>query len=134
MGFVGEDDYNRFIHDVPYFERMLTESGTKIVKFYFSVNKAEQAARFEDRRVNPLKQFKLSPIDQYSQQLWDKYTLAEYKNLKNTHSDHAPWTIVNSDDKKKARINALKHVLNQFDYPGKISKKELKTDPNIILS
>ena len=134
MGFVWEDDYNTFMHDVPYFERMLTESGTKIVKFYFSVNKSEQAARFEDRRVNPLKQFKLSPIDQYSQQLWDKYTLAEYLNLKNTHSDHAPWTIVNSDDKKKARINAIKHVLSQFDYPGKISKKELKVDSNIVLS
>ncbi len=134
MGFVWENDYKTFIHDVPHFEKMLHESGTTIVKFYFSVNKSEQAARFEDRRINPLKQFKLSPIDQYSQQLWDKYTLAEYKNLSKTHSKHAPWTIVNSDDKKKARINAIKHVLNQFDYPGKISKDELKLEDGIVLT
>lgn len=134
MGFVWEDDYNTFMNDVPHFEKMLVESGTKIVKFYFSVNKWEQAARFEDRRINPLKQFKLSPIDQYSQQLWDKYTLAEYKNLSKTHTKHAPWTIVNSDDKKKARINAIKHVLNQFDYPGKISDKELELEKWIVLT
>ncbi len=134
MGFVNEDDYKKFIEDVPLFEKMLVDSGTKIVKFYFSVNKSEQAARFEDRRRNPLKQFKLSPIDQYSQQLWDKYTLAEYKNLSKTHSKHAPWTIINSDDKKKARINALKVVLNKFKYPGKISDKELEIDPKIVLS
>ncbi len=134
MGFVQEDDYKTFIKDVPNFEKMLVDSGTTIVKFYFSVNKSEQAARFEDRRMNPLKQFKLSPIDQYSQELWEKYTLAEYKNLSKTHSKHAPWTIINSDDKKKARINAIKYVLQQFDYPGKIDKKEIELDPAIVLS
>jgi polyphosphate kinase 2 (PPK2 family) len=134
MGFVREDDYKTFIKDVPVFEKMLADSGTTIVKFYFSVTKSEQAKRFEGRKSNPLKQFKLSPIDQYSQQLWEKYTLAEYKNLSKTHSKHAPWTIVNSDDKKKARINAIKHVLNQFEYPDKIDKKHLKLDEKIVMS
>jgi len=134
MGFVREDDYKTFIKDVPVFEKMLTDSGTTIVKFYFSVSKSEQAKRFEWRKTNPLKQFKLSPIDQYSQQLWDKYTLAEYKNLSKTHSKHAPWTIINSDDKKVARINAIKYVLNQFEYPDKIDKKFLKLDSDIVMS
>jgi len=70
MGFVNKDDYNKFLTDVPLFEKMLIDSGTKIVKFYFSVSKAEQAKRFNSRRTNPLKQFKLSPIDQFSQELW----------------------------------------------------------------
>lgn len=131
MGFVREKDYNSFIKDVPVFEKMIHDSGTTIIKFYFSVSKWEQASRFEWRITNPLKQFKLSPIDQYSQQLWDKYTLAEYKNLSQTSSKHAPWTIINSDDKKSARINAIKHVLNQFQYPGKIDKKLLELDSEI---
>ena len=134
MGFVRENDYKTFIKDVPVFEKMLVDSGTTIIKFYFSVSKSEQARRFEGRKTNPLKQFKLSPIDQYSQQLWDKYTLAEYKNLSTTHSKYAPWTIVNSDDKKSARINAIKHVLNQFEYPGKIDKKLLRIDNDIVIS
>ena len=132
MGFVNKDDYNKFLTDVPLFEKMLIDSGTKIVKFYFSVSKSEQAKRFDSRRTNPLKQFKLSPIDQFSQELWGKYSLAEYKNFSATHSKHAPWTLVKSDDKKKARVNAIKYVLNQFDYDDKIKKSALKLDPEII--
>jgi polyphosphate kinase len=113
---------------------MLTESGIKIVKFYFSVSKDEQAERFEARKYNPLKQYKLSPIDQYSQKLWDKYTLAEYKNFSNTHTKESPWVLVNSDDKKRARINAIKYILNQFEYPDKISNKKIKIDDEIIYS
>ena len=128
MGFVNRHNYEQFLDDVPKFEKMLIDSGMKIIKFYFSVSKDEQEKRFESRKTNPLKQFKLSPIDQFSQQLWGKYTLAEYHNFKNTHSEHAPWTIINSDDKKTARINAIKHVLRQFDYEGKIDEKELKYD------
>jgi polyphosphate kinase 2 (PPK2 family) len=111
---------------------MLVESGTIVVKFYFSVTKDEQKARFESREFNPLKQYKLSPVDQYSQQLWDKYTLAEYYNFKNTHTKQAPWILINSDDKKKARINAIKYVLNLFDYPEKIDDKVLKLDTSIV--
>ena len=114
------------------FEKMLVKSGIKVIKFYFSVSKEEQAARFESRKYNPLKQYKLSSIDQHSQQLWDKYTLAEYHNFKNTHSKAAPWILINSDDKKKARLNAIKYVLNLYDYPEKIDKEKLKLDKDII--
>jgi len=126
MGFVSKKEYEQFLDDVPKFEKMLVSSGVRIVKFYFSVSKTEQAKRFESRKTNPLKQFKLSPIDQYSQELWEKYSLAEYKNFSATHSKHAPWTLIKSDDKKKARINAIKHVLNLFDYPEKAKKSKIK--------
>lgn len=132
MGFVNRHNYNQFLDDVTKFEKMLVDSGMKIIKFYFSVSKDEQAKRFDSRKTNPLKQYKLSPIDQFSQQLWEKYTLAEYHNFKNTHTKHCPWTIINSDNKKKARINAIKYVLNQFDYEGKIDEKELKLDDKIV--
>jgi len=134
MGFVNKKNYEKFMNDAPKLEEMLIESGVKIIKLYYSVSKAEQAARFEDRKLNPLKQFKLSPIDQFSQQLWKKYTLAEYHNFKNTSTKKSPWTVVNSDDKKSSRINSIKYVLGLFDYPEKISKKELEYDKDIVIT
>ncbi len=134
MWFCTKDEYEQFIKDVPKFEEMLVKSWIKIIKFYFSVSKAEQAKRFEERKTNPLKQYKLSPIDQFSQQLWDKYTLAEYKNFSTTHHKYAPWVIIRSDNKKKARLNAIKYVLKQFDYPEKINEKDLKIDKDIVLT
>ena len=132
MGFVSKKNYEKFLSDVPKFEEMLVDSGVHIIKLYYSVSKAEQAKRFEERRQNPLKQFKLSPIDQKSQQLWKKYTLAEYMNFSHTSSKKAPWVIVNSDDKKASRINSMKYLLSQFEYPEKIDKKYLKYDPKIV--
>jgi polyphosphate kinase 2 len=132
MGFVGKKDYEKFMDDVPALEKMLVQSGIKIIKFYFSVSKDVQAARFHERRTNPLKQYKLSPIDQFSQKLWDRYTIAEYHNFSRTHSDHAPWTIINSDDKEASRINAFKYLLNQFDYPDKAPREKLEIDPSIV--
>jgi polyphosphate kinase 2 len=134
MGFVNKKNYEKFLEDAPMLEEMLTDSGVKIIKLYYSVSKSEQAARFEERRTNPLKQYKLSPIDQFSQQLWKKYTLAEYYNFKTTHSKKCPWTIVNSDDKKASRINSIKYVLSLFDYPDKPSEKELAYDPDIVIT
>ena len=134
MGFCTKNQYKQFMKDTPVFEKMLVDSGIKLIKFYFSVSKAIQADRFEARKTNPLKQYKLSPIDQFSQQLWEKYTLAEYNNFKNTHCKHAPWTLINSDDKKQARLNAIKVVLNNFDYEWKISDKLLKIDKKIVYS
>lgn len=131
MWFTSRKSYERFLEDAPRFEKMLVDSGIRLIKFYFSVSKSEQAKRFHERRTNPLKQYKLSPVDQFSQQLWEKYTLAEYKNFEATHKKETPWTLINSDDKKKARLNAIKHVLNQFDYPGKITK-EFKIDKDIV--
>lgn len=134
MWFVGKKEYEQFLKDVPAFEKMLVESWVMVVKFYFSVSKEEQKLRFESREFNPLKQYKLSPIDQYSQQLWDKYSLAEYYNFKNTHTDWAPWIIIRSDNKKKARINAIKYVLNLVDYPEKVDKEFLKLDKKVVMS
>jgi polyphosphate kinase 2 len=132
MGFVNEKDYKQFMDDVPLVEKMLVKSWIKIIKFYFSVSKEEQAQRFKDRLTNPLKQYKLSPIDQFSQKLWDKYTLAEYENFSHTDTDYAPWTIINSDDKEAARINAIKFLLSQFNYKDKISSKKIKIDNDIV--
>lgn len=132
MWFVSKRDYEQFLDDVPKFEKMLVDSWIKVVKFYFSVSKEEQANRFDERRRNPLKQFKLSPIDQVSQKLWDKYTLAEFKNFSNTHSKTCPWIIVNSDNKKKARLNSIKYLLSQYKYPEKLSNKKLNIDKKII--
>ncbi len=132
MGFCTKDQYEQFMKDTPIFEKMLVENGIKVIKFYFSVSKAIQAERFEARKTNPLKQYKLSPIDQFSQQLWEKYTLAEYNNFKNTHTKYAPWILINSDDKKKARLNAIKYVLNKFEYQDKIEEKKLKLDKKLV--
>jgi len=132
MWFTSKRSYERFLNDVPNFEKMLVDSWIRLVKFYFSVSKDEQAKRFNERKSNPLKQFKLSPIDQFSQQLWEKYSLAEYKNFKETHKKETPWTLIKSDNKKKARVNAIKYVLNLFDYPDKLSKENFELDPEIV--
>ena len=133
MGFCTEREHHKFLKDAPDFERMLVESGTKIFKFYFSVSKDEQARRFKARETDPLKQYKLSSVDKESQKLWDEYTLAKFMMLSSTHTKYAPWTIVKSDNKKKARLNVIKHILNFVDYPQKISSKDIKVDPEIII-
>jgi polyphosphate kinase 2 len=132
MGFCTQEEHQTFLHEVPDFERMVINSGVKLFKFYFSVSKKEQAKRFEKRETDPLKQYKLSPVDQESQGMWDKYTIAKYSMLLSSHSDHSPWTIIRSDNKKKARINCIKHILLNMDYPDKISDKKLKIDEDIL--
>jgi polyphosphate kinase 2 len=131
MGFCSQEEHKEFLHEVPEFEKMLINSDITIFKFYFSVSKKEQKRRFNKRRTDPLKQYKLSPVDEKSQDLWDKYTIAKYSMLLASHTDHAPWTIIRSDDKKKARINCIKHILSHIDYPNKIKDKKLKADDKI---
>jgi len=131
MGFCTQEEHKEFLHEVPEFEKMLINSDTKLFKFYFSVSKKEQQKRFEKRKTDPLKQYKLSPVDEKSQDLWDKYTIAKYSMLLASHTDDAPWTVIRSDNKKKARINTIKHILNHFDYPKKISQKRLKADDTV---
>jgi len=131
MGFCTQEEHKEFLHEVPEFEKMLINSDIKIFKFYFSVSKMEQGRRFDKRRTDPLKQYKLSPVDELSQELWDKYTIAKYSMLLASHTDHAPWTVVRSDNKKKARINCIKHILNNIDYPNKIKAKKLLADDKI---
>ncbi len=131
MDFCSQEEHKEFLHEVPEFEKMLVNSNIKIFKFYFSVSKEEQKRRFEKRRTDPLKQYKLSPVDEKSQGLWDKYTIAKYSMLLASHTDHAPWTIIRSDDKKKARINCIKHILNECHYPNKIEDTKLQIDKKI---
>ncbi len=133
MGFCTERQHHKFLKDAPEFEKMIVEEGIQIFKFYFSVSKREQARRFKARETDPLKQYKLSPVDKESQKLWDEYTLAKFMMLSATHTKEAPWTVVKSDNKKKARINTIKHILNYVDYPDKISDKLIEVDRNIIV-
>ena len=132
MDFCTQDEHQEFLHEVPFFERRLVNSGIILIKCYFSVSKEEQVKRFNERKKNPLKQYKLSPIDQFAQKLWDKYTVAEYSMFMASHTEATPWAVIDSDNKKKARINCIKHVLNQIDYPEKIKKKHLKVDKDIL--
>lgn len=133
MGFCTERQHHDFLQDAPRFEEMLVDSGIQIFKFYFSVSKDEQARRFKARETDPLKQYKLSPVDKESQKYWDKYTLAKYTMLSSTHTSHAPWTIIKSNNKKKARLNTIKHLLNFVDYDGKSKDENLKVDKDIVI-
>ena len=133
MGFCTERQHHKFLKDAPEFEEMLVDEGIQLFKFYFSVSKAEQARRFKSRETDPLKQYKLSPVDKESQRLWDEYTLAKFMMLSSTHTSKAPWTIVKSDNKKKARINTIKHILNFVEYPDKIKAERIEVDRSIIV-
>ena len=132
MGFCTNEEHNMFLRQVPKLEEMLVNSGIILFKFYFSVSKEEQKARFDSRKDDPLKQYKLSPVDQQSQILWEQYTLAKYTMLLASNTDFAPWTIIVSNDKKKARLNTIKSILARIDYPKKISKKELEVDEKLV--
>ena len=132
MGFCTQQEHQEFLHEVPEFERMLINAGIILVKFYFAISKEEQAKRFKERNTNPLKHYKLSPIDAMAQELWDKYTLAEYSMLLASHTEHAPWTAVDANNKKKARINCIKHILSRVDYPDKIDAEALAVDDAIL--
>ncbi len=133
MGFCTERQHHKFLKDAPEFEQMIVDEDILIFKFYFSVSKDEQAARFKARETDPLKQYKLSPVDKESQRLWNEYSLAKFMMLSATHTESAPWTIIKSDDKKRARINCIKHILNFVEYPDKISNKNIKVDRDIIV-
>ncbi len=131
-GFCTNAEYKRFMQQVPEFEHMLNEDGMRIIKFWFSISRDEQEKRFESRRSNPLKQWKLSPIDDTAQELWDEYT--EYKEdmFSKTHTSFSPWIIVRANDKKMARLESIRYVLSLFEYPGKSTKIRLYPDPNVV--
>ncbi|WP_404320361.1 polyphosphate kinase 2 [Malaciobacter canalis] len=133
MGFCTTAEHHEFLKEVPEFEQMLVKSGIILLKFYFSVSKKEQARRFKKREYDLLKQYKLSPVDKESQNLWDKYTVAKFSMLMASNTDMSPWTIIRSDNKKKARINCIKHILTEVKYPNKIDLKKIKVDPTIVI-
>ena len=134
MGFCTDEQNKRFLKDVPLFEEMLVKDGIRLFKFYFSVSRAVQKKRFESRKTDPLKQYKLSPVDNLAQKYWDQYTLRKFQMLSETNRTLAPWTIIRSNNKKKARLNCMKFFLGQLEYEDKIDLKELELDPEIVIS
>ena len=133
MGFCTKKQYKQFLRQVPEFEHMLYEDGVTVIKFWFSISKDEQLKRFNSRNGNPLKQWKLSPIDAKAQDLWDKYT--HYKELmfSRTHTTFSPWIIVRANTKKTARLESIRYVLSRLDYKGKDDAvTSLIPDPNTI--
>ncbi len=119
MGFCTDEEYHRWMHQVPLFEQMLVEDGISLTKFWFSVTQLEQRTRFAIRQIDPVRQWKLSPMDLASLDKWDLYTAAKEAVFAGTDTDYAPWTVVKSNDKKRARVNAMRYLLNQFDYDNK---------------
>ncbi|MFO0700828.1 MAG: polyphosphate kinase 2 [Nitrospira sp.] len=133
MGFCTKKEHQRFLQQVPEFEHMLYEDGVTIIKFWFSISKEEQARRFEARRQNPLKQWKLSPVDEKAQELWDAYTRNKEEMFSKTHTTYSPWIIVKANDKQTARLESLRYVLNLLPYKGKEEAQiRLTPDPNVI--
>lgn len=119
MGFCEPHEYLEFMRQTPDFERMLVRSGIRLYKFWFSVSQDEQQSRFKSREIDPLKQWKLSPIDKASLDKWADYTEAKEAMFFYTDTADAPWTVIRSIDKKRARINCMRHFLASLDYPGK---------------
>ncbi len=134
MSFCTDEQHKRFLKDVPLFEQMLVKDGIKLFKFYFSVSKEEQARRFESRKHDLLKQYKLSPVDKLAQELWDKYSVKKFQMLNESNRTLTPWTIIRSDNKKKARINCMKHILSNIEYENKIESEKLTSDTEIVIS
>ncbi|MCA1491130.1 polyphosphate kinase 2 [Sinorhizobium alkalisoli] len=119
MGFCTSEQYEHFLKQVPRFEKMITEDGIHLFKFWLNIGREMQLKRFHDRRHDPLKIWKLSPMDIAALQKWDDYTEKRDRMLKDTHTGHAPWTVIRGNDKRRARINLIRHMLSALDYDGK---------------
>ncbi len=132
MGFCTDEEYNEFLYQAPEFERSLIRSDTYLIKFWFSVSREEQQRRFEERKVHPLKQWKLSPVDMASLDKWDDYTKAKEAMFYYTDFPESPWIIVKSDCKKRARLNAMRHVLHHIPYKGKDESEIGEVDPLLV--
>jgi polyphosphate kinase len=134
MGFCTDEQNKRFLKDVPLVEELLVKDGIKLFKFYFSVSREIQKERFEARKIDPLKQYKLSPVDNLAQKYWDQYSIRKFQMLSETNRSLSPWTIIRSDNKKLARLNCMKHILSAMTYDDKLADKHLVVDPKIIIS
>ncbi len=133
MNFCEPSEYLEFMRQTPDFEQMLTRSGIRLFKYWFSVTREEQMRRFKARETDPLKRWKLSPIDRASMDRWDDYTEAKEAMFFYTDTADAPWTVIRSNDKKRARLNCMRHFLSQLEYPDKNHKVAKLPDPNIVL-
>jgi len=134
FGFCTDKEYKNFMRGVVGFEKDLVRQGTILVKLYFSVTQEEQKRRFDRRRNDPLRQWKLSEVDAQAQDLWDEFTVLKYRMLKRTNTDETPWTIIRSDDKHLARLNAMKVILNSVDYEGRDTSLDFVPDLEIVVS
>ncbi|MCB0588161.1 MAG: polyphosphate kinase 2 [Phaeodactylibacter sp.] len=133
MGFCSQEEYERFIWQVPEFEHMLTEDGVKIIKLWFAISKEEQKKRLDARETDPLKQWKISPVDKKAREMWEEYTYYIREMLFKTHTDFSPWIIVKTDNKLVARLETIRYLLSLFDYDGKEKAETiLFPDPNIV--
>ena len=132
MGFCTDDQYKKYMVQVPEFEHMLYEDGVIIIKFWFSISKAEQLRRFNSRLANPLKQWKFSPVDKEGQKRWNSYTSYKDQMFSKTHTSFSPWIIIKTNDKKEARLESIRYVLSQFEYERKGSTNTaILPDPNV---
>jgi polyphosphate kinase 2 len=134
FGFCTEREYKNFMRGVTGFEKDLVRQGTVLIKLYFSVTKDEQNRRFERRKADPLRQWKLSEVDVQAQERWDDFTNVKYEMLKRTHTTHAPWKIIRSNDKHAARLNALKLILNSVPYERLDDSLDFVPSPEIVIS
>lgn len=132
MGFCSDKEYERFMRQVPEFEHMLFESGITLIKFWFSISKDEQRKRFEKRKSDPLKQWKVSSVDEKAQEMWDDYTHYKEQMFIRTHTSYCPWIIVQADSKKKARLAAIRYVLKTIPYDNGEHSVEHFPDPEIV--
>lgn len=133
MGFCTDDEYEQFMVQAPQFERMLVDSGIHVTKFWFSVSRTEQRTRFAMRQLDPVRRWKLSPMDLASLDRWEDYTRAKEEMFRRTDKKHGPWIIVRSNDKKRARLNAMRFFLRQFDYDGRDDKVIGTPDPRLVM-
>lgn len=132
MGFCTDEEHREFLGQVPMFERLLTDDGILLVKFWFSVSRAEQRTRFAIRQIDPVRRWKLSPTDLASLDRWDEYTAAKVEMFRATDTEHAPWTVVKTNDKRRGRLEAIRSLLDRCDYPAKDDSAVGKPDPLIV--
>ncbi|MFI0242182.1 polyphosphate kinase 2 [Streptomyces sp. NPDC016845] len=132
MGFCTPQEHQQFLRQAPQFEKMLTDDGITLIKFWFSVSRSEQRTRFAIRQVDPVRQWKLSPTDVASLDLWDAYTKAKVQMFRATDTDHAPWTVVKTNDKRRGRLEAMRHLLLRCDYESRDEDAVGKLDPLVI--
>ena len=132
MGFASAEEYERFMHQAPIFEHMLVDAGVHVTKYWFSVAQSEQRTRFIIRQVDPVRQWKLSPMDLQSLDKWDAYTAAKEEMFRSTDTDTAPWITIKSNDKKRARLNVMRHFLSTVDYEDKDPDVVGQPDPLLV--
>lgn len=130
MGYCTRAQRDEFLDAVPRFERMLARSGMTVLKYYLDITRDEQKKRLRDRRVDPLKQWKLSPVDQAAQQHWRDYSKARNKMLLSTHQEAAPWVVVRANDKRQARLNVIRDILSRIPYEDR-KRRHLRPDPDV---